>query len=171
MNKLITTLVCLFIFTAIGFSQTEWGAEGQHAFGKGANDNMLGGRYEGFNGKSSWSLGLTYNFSSEKSYSQYQGFGFYFGYRYGFKLTQNGNPFVGFRASFSFNNFAGKEKENGSTITPTFETGYHFIFGTHVFTTPAIGYGYSIKLTKPNNSLQEDEGSRFITGLALGYRF
>lgn len=171
MNKLIATLVCLFVFISAGFSQTEWGVEGQHAFGKDANDNMVGGRYEGFNGKSSWSFGLTYNFSSQKSYSQYKGFGFYFGYRYGFNLTENGNPFVGFRASFSFNNFAGKEKANSSTVTPEFEAGYHLIFGTHVFTTPSIAYGYNIKLTKPNNSLQEDEGNRFITSLALGYRF
>ncbi|HYM92765.1 MAG TPA: hypothetical protein VET23_01390 [Chitinophagaceae bacterium] len=173
MKKLITVLICLFVMTTIGFSQTEWGAEAQHAFGKGANDNMIGGRYEGFSGRSSWGIGLTYNFSSKKSYSEYKGFGFSVGYRRGFKYNTsgNGNAFFGFRASFSFANFAGKEKANGTSITPTFETGYHIIFGSHVYTTPSLAYGYEIKLNKENNSLHEDEGSRFIPGISMGYRF
>ena len=173
MNKLISTFICTCIFIAVSFSQsvTELGGEIQHAFGKGANDNMAGLRYEGFKNKSSWSIGITYNFSSKKSYSEYKGFGFYAGYRYGFSPKTHGNGFVGFRATFSFDNFAGKEKANGTSITPTFEVGYHAIIGTHIFASPALGYGYTIKLTKENNSLQEDEGSRFIPGIALGYRF
>jgi hypothetical protein len=173
MNKLIPTLICLFTFTNISFSQNtkELGGEWQYALGKGAKDNMAGARYEGFKNKSSWSIGFTYNFSSKKSYSEYKGIGFYAGYRYGFSPKKNGNAFAGFRAAFSFDNFAGKEKANGISITPTVETGYHFIFAKHIFTTPSVGYGYSIKLTKENNSLQEDEGSRFIPSIALGYRF
>lgn len=173
MKKSIIFTAILFVFVIAAHSQSvsELGAEAQHAFGKGANDNMIGARYEGFKNKSSWSLGLTYNFSSKKSYSEYKGVGFYAGYRYGFHPTTNGNGFVGFRAVFSFENFAGKEKANGSSITPTFEGGYQLLFGSHVFTTPSLGYGYSIKLNKENNSLKEDEGSRIIPGIAMGYRF
>ncbi|MBS1920596.1 MAG: hypothetical protein JST17_10115 [Bacteroidetes bacterium] len=175
MKKLTCFLTCIILFNAISFSQSIWelGAEAQHAFGKGANDNMIGGRYEGFSNKNSWSFGLTYNFSSKKSYSEYSGFGFYVGYRRGFSYSNsgNGNAFLGFRATFLFNNFAGKEKANSSSIMPTFEGGYQFIFGTHVYTSPTIGYGYEIKLSKDNNSLNEDEGSRFIPGISMGYRF
>ncbi len=173
MKKLVSFFIVIFIFTNPGFSQTELGPEAQHAFGKGANDNMIGARYENFHAKNSWSIGLTYNFSSEKSYSEYKGIGFYVGYRRGFSYNNsgNGNAFLGFRATFLFDNFAGKEKANGSSIMPTFEGGYQFLFGNHVYTTPSLGYGYEIKLAKENNSLQEDEGSRFIPGISMGYRF
>lgn len=173
MKKIIALLICLLAISCFGFSQTEIGAEAQHAFGKGANFNMIGGRYEGFSGRSSWSVGLTYNFSSRKSYSEYKGIGLYVGYRYGFSYNNsgNGNAFLGFRTTFLFNNFAGKEKVNSSSVMPTFEGGYQFLFGNHVFTTPSLGYGYSIKLSKDHNSLQEDDGGRFIPGISMGYRF
>ncbi len=173
MYKLITFIIGSFFFSIIGFSQTELGGEAQHAFGKGANDNMIGGRYEGFSNKNSWGIGLSYNFSSKKTYSEYKGIGFYVGFRRGFSYNNsgNGNAFLGFRATFLFQNFSGKEKANGTSFMPTFEGGYQFLFGNHVFTTPSIAYGYSIKLTKENNSLQEDEGSRFIPGISMGYRF
>jgi hypothetical protein len=45
------------------------------------------------------------------------------------------------------------------------------LFGNNFYTTPAIGYGYSIKLSKDYNSLQEDDGGRFIPGISMGYRF
>lgn len=173
MKKSLAILTCLFVFSNAGFSQTEIGAEAQHAFGKGANFNMIGGRYEGFSGRSSWSVGLSFNFSSKKSYSEYKGFGLYLGYRYGFSYNNsgNGNAFLGFRTTFLFLNFAGKEKANSSSVMPTFEGGYQFIFGNHVYTTPSLGYGYSIKLSKDYNSMQEDAGSRFIPGISMGYRF
>lgn len=173
MKKVLGFLICFLTISTLGFSQAELGVEGQHAFGKGANFNMLGGRYEGFSGKSSWSIGLSYNFSSKKSYSESKGIGFYVGYRRGFSYNNsgNGNAFLGFRATFLFNNFAGKEKINSSSIMPTFEGGYQFLFGNHVFTTPALAYGYSIKLSKDHNSLQEDDGGRFIPGISMGYRF
>lgn len=173
MRKVIGFFVCLFCFCVSGFSQTEIGAEAQHAFGQGASFNMIGGRYEGFSHRSSWGIGLTYNFSSKKSYSEYKGIGFYVGYRRGFSYNKsgNGNAFLGFRATFLFNSFAGKENSNSSSIMPTFEGGYQFLFGNHVYTTPSFGYGYSIKMSKDYNSLREDEGSRFIPGLSMGYRF
>ncbi|HWC54971.1 MAG TPA: hypothetical protein VG676_15400 [Chitinophagaceae bacterium] len=173
MKKLAVFFICIFVFTTIGFSQTEMGPEAQRAFGKGANDYMIGGRYETFHGKNSWSIGLTYNFSSHKSYSEHKGIGFYIGYRHGFNYNNsgNGNAFFGFRGTFLFNNFSGKERLNSTSVMPTCEAGYQVLFGNNFYTTPAIGYGYSIKLSKDYNSLQEDDGGRFIPGISMGYRF
>ena len=156
------------------YCQNPWelGAEYQRSMGQGYKKNMAGLRYESYNNKSSWSIGLTYNLSSKETYSQYRGFGIYAGYRYGFSSNnKNGNAFAGARINFSFENFEGKNKVNGLSITPAAEFGYHFIFAKHIFTSPCIEGGYTIRLTHINNSLQEDEGARFIPGLSVGYRF
>ncbi|OQY93985.1 MAG: hypothetical protein B6D37_09620 [Sphingobacteriales bacterium UTBCD1] len=175
MKKPAILFLTVLMSASTVFSQSisELGAEAMHAFGKGANDNMVGLRYEGFRNKNSWSIGLTYNFSSKKSYSEHSGFGLYAGYRRGFIYSSNGNSnaFLGFRAMFLFNSFAGKESYSSNYIMPVFEGGYHLIFMNHLYTAPSAGYGYAIKLSKDNNSLQEDEGSRFIPGVSLGYRF
>ncbi|MBS1621062.1 MAG: hypothetical protein JST10_02355 [Bacteroidetes bacterium] len=173
MKKVAALLICVFGLMTVCYSQTEFGPEVQHTFGKGASDNMFGLRYEGFRARNSWNIGLSYNFSSKKSYSQSKGIGFYIGYRRGFSYNNsgNGNAFLGFRSTFLFDSFMGKEKSKGSFIMPTFEGGYQFLFGNHVYATPAAGYGYKIKLNKEFNSLQEDEGGRFIPGISIGARF
>ena len=177
MNKLITILICLFAFSETSFSQNPWelGAEYQHPFGKGVSDNVLGARYEGFKNKSSWSFGITYTLAG-KSDGDKGGFGFYAGYRYGFSPSFNangngGNGYVGFRASFNFLGYEhGSKKGNDATITPTVELGYQFIIKTHTYFTPGIGYGYSMKLNSETDA-PNDEGSRFIPTVGVGYRF
>ena len=173
MIKQFFLFLCCCIITSTGFSQKPWelGGEYQRLYGQGYSGNRMGVRYESFSNKSSWSLGLTYNFSTKKSYSVSKGFGVYAGYRYGFSNSPNGNPFAGLRAYLSFESFEGKANVNGMTITPVAEAGYHFISGKHLFASPALGFGYCIRLTHENNSLQEDEGIRFIPGIAAGFRF
>jgi hypothetical protein len=160
------------IFSFTSFSQSIWelGGEYQHPIGKGASDNIAGIRGENYRNKSSWSVGITYNFAS-KSYSEYKGFGLYAGYRYAFGIKTKGNIFAGLRTTFLFTNFAGKERANGISFFPSAEAGYHFILKKHWFASPAVGYGYIIKMTRETNSLQEDEGGRIIPGISAGYRF
>ena len=174
MNKPIFLFVCSCTIGLAVYSQNPWelGAEGQRSFGQGYKKNMIGTRYETYNNKNSWSLGITYNLSSKETYSQYRGFGIYAGYRYGFgNNNKSGNAFAGARINFSFENFEGKSKVNGLSITPAAEVGYHIIFAKRFFASPCIGGGYTFRMTHINNSLQEDEGKRFIAGLSTGYRF
>jgi hypothetical protein len=51
------------------------------------------------------------------------------------------------------------------------EAGYHFVFGKRIFTSPALGFGYTIEMSQGFNSLNEDVGKRFIPSLSAGYRF
>ena len=172
MHKPITIAFYFLILTSVSFSQSLWelGAEYQHPIGRGASENIAGIRLENFRNKSSFSIGLTYNFAS-KSYSEYKGFGIYAGYRFAFAIKEKGNIFGGLRTTFTFINFAGKERVNSISFFPSAEAGYHFNLRKHWFAAPAIGYGYTIKLTKEYNSLQEDEGGRFIPSVSAGYRF
>jgi hypothetical protein len=172
LKKVIPIFFLLSIISSICYSQSLWelGGEYQHPIGKGASDNIAGIRTENYRNKSSWSIGLTYNFAS-KSYSEYKGFGLYAGYRYAFGIKTKGNIFAGLRAAFMFTNFAGKERASGVSFFPSAEAGYHFIFRNKWFASPALGYGYIIKMTKEYNSLQEDEGGRIIPSISAGYRF
>jgi len=68
-------------------------------------------------------------------------------------------------------NVDGKTNLNSFFITPFAEAGYHFMFAKSFYAAPSVGYGYSIKLTKEYNSLDEDVGKRFIPSLSAGYRF
>jgi hypothetical protein len=179
MKKTTFLFVTFLVFYSAANSQNIWelGGEYQHGFGKSANENIIGGRYEGFQNKNSWNLGITYTLPDKGWTGDKGGFGFYAGYRYGFNYTLNangngGNAFIGFRASFSFINYETRSKKGVSAIvTPTAETGYQFIFSTHGYTTPSIGYGYNIRLNSENDAPKTDAGSRFITGISLGYRF
>ncbi len=172
MYKLVSILFCFSFFIETCLSQSIWelGGEYQHPIGKGASDNIAGIRGENYRNKSSWSIGITYNFAS-KTYSEYKGFGLYAGYRYAFGIKTKGNIFTGLRATFMFTNFAGKERSNGISFFPSAEAGYHFIFRNKWFASPSVGYGYIIKMTKELNSLQEDEGGRIIPSISAGYRF
>ncbi len=163
------------IVTAI-YSQAqnpfELGAEYMRSLGQGYNNTIGAVRGETFRNKSSFSIGLTYHFSSAKSYSVSKGFGMYAGYRYAFGKIPDGNdPFLGARLMFSFENFEGKTSLNSLMFTPVAEAGYHFIFAKNFFAAPAFGFGYTIKITKEYNSLDEDEGKRFIPMVSAGYRF
>ncbi|HEX7844744.1 MAG TPA: hypothetical protein VF476_03025 [Chitinophagaceae bacterium] len=150
----------------------ELGAEYMRPLGRGYNNSIAGVRGETFRSKSSFSIGLTYHFSSSKSYSISKGFGMYAGYRYSFNDNADGkSPFLGARMLFSFENFEGKTILNSLLFTPIAELGYHFMFGDHIYTAPAFGFGYTIKVTREYNSLDEDVGKRFIPMISAGYRF
>ncbi len=173
MKKLFLAIFC-FGSGLITYAQNpfELGAEYMRSLGKGYNNTIAAARGETFRNKSSFSIGLTYHFSSAKSYSVSKGFGMYAGYRYAFSNTLEGNnPFLGARVMFSFENFEGKTSLNSLLFTPMAEAGYHFIFAKNFFAAPAFGFGYTIKLTKEYNSLDEDEGKRFIPMVSAGYRF
>jgi len=171
------TIIVIFI-AAIAVSakaQKPWelGAEYMRSIGKGFNSSIVGARYETFPSKSSWSIGLTYALSSKKSYSSYKGFGMYVGWRYAFAISSSGkgNAFAGLRIHGGFENFEGKTNLGSLMFTPMAELGYQMIFKTHYFASPSIGFGYKKKITKENNSLDEDEGGRILPSISAGYRF
>jgi hypothetical protein len=172
----ISILMILSITSLLSRAQKPWelGGEYMRPMGKGYSGTMAGARYETYSNKLSWSAGATYNFTpGSKSYSVHKGFGLFAGMRYGFSYSGSGkgNAFGGVRVHFLFENYEGKANINGLSIMPVLEGGYHFIFKTHLFASPAVGGGYMFRITHLNNSLQEDEGGRLIPGVAAGYRF
>ncbi len=174
MKRLITAIVSAVIITGTVLAQKpfEFGAEYLRYFGKGYNTSKVAARGETFNGKKSFSAGITYQFASKKAYSVSTGFGLYVGYRHAFGSNTNGNnPFGGARLMFSFENFEGKTRQNSILITPMIEAGYHLVFAKHIFTAPSLGFGYTIEFSQGFNSLDEDVGKRLIPSLSAGYRF
>ncbi len=172
--------ILLFFTTAlstVSFAQKpfELGGEYLRFMGKGYfNSAKAAVRGESFSNKSSFSAGITYQLGSKKAYSVSHGFGLYIGYRYSFSdkiITKGNSPFAGARILFSLENFEGKTSNNSLFITPWAEAGYHFIFAKHIYAAPAIGYGYTLKVSKDYNSMQEDDGPRFVPGISAGYRF
>ena len=171
--------ILVFLLLLIGFGLTskaqkpfELGAEYVKSLGRGYNNNIVGARGETFRSKNSFSIGLTYHFSSKKSYSTSRGFGMYAGYRYSFNDDVEGNTaFMGARVLFCFENFDGKTNLGSLLMTPSAEAGYHLMFADNFYAAPAFGFGYTIKVTKEYNSLEEDEGTRFQPMLSAGYRF
>ena len=166
-------LISLFIASsAHGQKRFELGPEYLRAFGKGYDNTKLAVRAERFSAKNSFSVGITYQLASKKSYSVSRGFGAYIGYRYSFSNSTTGSsPFGGARVLFSFENFEGQTSRNSLFITPWAELGYHFVFAKSYFAAPSIGYGYTKKMSRDYNSLNEDDGARFIPSLSAGYRF
>lgn len=150
----------------------ELGAEYMKPIGKGYKSNIGGLRYESFNNKTSFSIGITYHFAPKDAYGGFRGYGLWAGFRNYFgKSTTGSAPFVGARILFALENFDGKTSLGSLMFTPIAEGGYHLVFGKHLFTSPTIGWGYQKKLTKEYNSRNDDEGGRIIPGLAAGYRF
>jgi hypothetical protein len=174
MKKHFITILLILILAVSGFAQKPWefGGEFMKSIGKGFIGNIAGARYESFKNKNSFSIGLTYHFSGKNSYSSSKGIGMYVGLRHGFGNDINSsNPFFGIRALFSFENFDGKTSLNSLMVTPIAEAGYHFLFGKSLYTAPVLGWGYTIKITKEYNSLDEDIGGRFLPGISAGFRF
>jgi hypothetical protein len=167
---LTSTLTLAFISPA----QNPWelGAEYSKPIGKGYKSNITALRYENFGNKVGFSVGLTYHFSPRDAYGGFKGYGMFIGIRNYFGNNASGSaPFIGLRVLFAFENFEGKTSLGSLMFTPGAEAGYHFVFGKHIFTTPSIGYGYQIKITKEHNSRDDDVGGRIIPGLSAGYRF
>ena len=180
MKKLLYISSCIIILNATGFSQTasEYSAEYQHGFGKNFNEDMIGARYEGYSsmkGKSSWSLGITYNFSSThsgKETAKNNGFEFYAGYRYGLSYGISGNLYGGVRTSFTFSKNANGNKYN--LFTPSIETGYHYTsqdFGKGGCFTSNISFGYDLNIGNDEKAKSVHEGYVFTPGISIGYRF
>jgi len=172
--KRLILLFSIYILTLTSSAQKPWelGGEYMKPIGKGYKSNIAGLRYENFNNKTSFSIGITYHFSPRDAYGGFKGYGMYAGFRNSFGNNINGsNPFIGLRLLFAFENFDGKTSLGSLMFTPIGEAGYHFVFGKHIFTTPSIGYGYQIKVTKEHNTRDQDVGGRIIPGLAAGYRF
>ena len=169
----------LFILLFIAFSNTcisqkssELGVEHMRYYGQGFKSSTAGARYESYTNKSSWSIGLTYILPSKSTYGSSRGLGMYAGYRYGFGGGTGGNLFAGARVLFAFVNFDGKTNLNSLICTPMAELGYHFLFSSkkNIFASPSIGYGYTKKITKEFNSLDEDEGGRIIPSISAGFK-
>ena len=171
-NRLSFVLLTILSISSNAQNPWELGAEYLRPMGKGYKSNIVGPRYESFNNKTAFSIGLTYHFSPRDAYGGFKGYGAYIGFRNYFGNSITGSkPFVGARILFAFENFDGKTSLGSLMFTPIGEAGYHFVFGKHIFTTPSIGYGYQLKVTKEYNTRDQDEGGRIIPGLAAGYRF
>jgi hypothetical protein len=174
MHKQLLFIFAAMLITLCSYEQKpfEFGGEYIRAIGKGYDNAKAAVRGESFNTKHSFNAGITYQLSSKKSYSVSHGFGLYVGYRYYFSTTATGSsPFAGARILFSLENFEGQTRNNSLFITPWAEAGYHFVFAKHIFTSPSIGYGYTLKISKDYNSLNEDDGARLVPSLSAGYRF
>lgn len=168
---LISVVICMAICSGAQ-RNFEAGLEYLRGMGKGYNTSRAAVRGEEFSNKSSFSAGITYVLPSGKAYSVSKGLGIYIGYRYSLGNTLTGNAFFGgARVLFSFENFEGQTNQNSLFITPWAELGYHFVFARHYFAAPSAGYGYTLKISKNYNSLQEDDGARIMPSLSAGYRF
>jgi hypothetical protein len=175
MRRYLLLLCATLVFNHL-FSQDhfEIGPEYLKMLGSNYNSTKVAIRGESFSQgkKGSMSVGITYQLASNKSYSVSTGFGIFAGYRYAFSSNINGNsPFAGARVLISFENFAGKSRQNSILVTPLAEVGYHLVIGKHIFTAPAFGFGYTLQVTGDYNSLNEDVGKRFVPSLSAGYRF
>jgi hypothetical protein len=161
-----------------GSSIWELGGEYQYHCNHNLSQNNIGIRYDGFSGRSDWNFGVSYNIghNKNKDRSKESGIAVTAGYRYGFSYGAHGNLFAGARVHFEFDKWKdkdGKQQSKESVFVPQLEGGYQYLFGTagHVYGTPAIGYGYGIKLKSEGTESKGDEGGRFISGVSVGYRF
>ncbi len=171
-NLVILTLVLIVTCRSQAQNPSELGGEYSRPMGKGYKSNIGALRYENFNKKIGFSLGITYHFAPRDAYGGFRGYGIFAGIRNYFGNNEKGNlPFIGARLLLAFENFDGKTNLGSLMFTPSAEAGYHFVFGKHIFTTPTIGYGYQLKITKEYNSRNDDVGGRLIPGLSAGYRF
>jgi len=175
LRAIVLTLIPILMLSSVTIqcrAQNPWelGGEYMRPIGKGYKSNIAGLRYENFNDKNSFSVGLTYHFAAQDAYGGFKGFGMYAGYRYSFG-NNSSSPFIGLRTMFSFENFEGKTNLNSLMFTPVGEIGYHFVLGDSFFTTPSVGYGYTLKVTKEYNTRQDDEGGRIMPAIAAGFRF
>ena len=171
-NLFLFLVISAVTLTSSAQNPWELGGEYMMPIGKGYKSNIAGLRYETFNNKTSFSIGITYHFSPRDSYGGFKGYGMFAGIRNSFGDNISGSDaFVGLRVLFAFENYEGKTNLGSLMFTPIGEVGWHFLFGDHFFTTPSIGYGYQIKVTKEHNTRDQDEGGRIIPGLAAGYRF
>lgn len=171
-TSILVPLLLLISLSSRSQQLFELGGEVLKSYGKGYGTTKVAGRGENFNNKNSFSVGITWQLASKKAYSVSTGFGIFAGYRRAFGNNVKGsNPFGGGRLLISLEDFEGKTRQKSVMITPIVEAGYHFVFGKRIFTSPAVGFGYTIEMSQGFNSLNEDVGKRFIPSLSAGYRF
>jgi hypothetical protein len=154
------------------YSQSEYGLEYQHGFGKSYHSNSIGTSLERFdrNGKSWWQVVAHYTwdiFVSDKKTQGVSDFGISVGYRYGFSYGDHGNFITGLRITFSH------LFENEHTrFTPSAEFGYHYIFNHSLtnsgFLTPSLAFGYDLPIGKEKK--EDFKGTLFIPRLSGGFR-
>ena len=80
-NLLLIFLTSVLTLTAAAQKPWELGAEYMKPIGKGYKSNIVGVRYENFNNKTSFSIGITYHFSPRDAYGGFKGYGMYAGFR------------------------------------------------------------------------------------------
>src|SRR5215204_2152532 len=101
-NLLLFLLSSVLTLTATAQNPWELGAEYMKPIGKSYKSNIAGLRYENFNNKTSFSIGITYHFSPRQAYGGFKGYGMYAGFRQGFgHLNSGSNPFIGLRVLFA----------------------------------------------------------------------
>ena len=167
--------MCFCMAVAAVKAQSEYSAEYMHGFGKNFNENSIGGRYEGFNGRNSLGLGIHYTFSSfgkGKENAGSNGWGIYADYHYAFGYGLSGNLFSGIRASFTFSK--DRKGENYSAWTPSLQFGYHYTaqdFGKGGAFTSFVALGYDVKLNSAGKVKDNHEGVVLLPGITVGYRF
>lgn len=191
MQKLFVISFLLLLISVTTFSQVyntgtvttgskiwELGGEYQYNCGHNLSQHDIGIRYDGFQNRNNWNIGILFDCGHTKSKdgNKESGIGISAGYRYGFSYGNHGNLFGGVRATFEFDKWKdkdGKEISKETVFVPKIETGYQYIFGTsgHIYTTPSIGFGYGIKLNATGTETKADEGGRFIPSISMGYRF
>ena len=96
-NLLLFLLISALSLTSAGQNPWELGAEYMRPMGRGYKSNIVGLRYENFNNKTSFSIGITYHFSPRDAYGGFKGYGMYAGFRNSFgdntsKKSNRQNP-------------------------------------------------------------------------------
>lgn len=176
----IPAFIIFIFFCTPAFSQNPWelGGEYQYSCGRNLSQHDVGIRYDGFQGKNNWNLGIAYTFGNSKGKDGFKetGIALSAGYRYGFNYNPKSNLFAGIRATFEFDNWKdkdGKTVSKESVFVPKIELAYQHIYGDlgHIYTTPYIGAGYGIKMKAEGEEKNADEGYRLLAGVSAGYRF
>lgn len=169
MSKL-SLFIFIFIFNTV-YSQSEYGVEYQHGFGKSYNSNSIGGSFEKFNSNNgSWQIVVHYTwdvFHAEKKSQGIGDFGLSFGYRDRFAYGETGNLMGGIGTTFSHL----LEKDH-SKFTPSIEFGYNFLFDNFSeggFVNPSLAFGYDIPAGRKR--AEDFAGALFIARIGGGYRY
>ena len=173
MSKLIILSTLSALFCIAASAQTEFGIDYRYRGAKDFSQHSIGAGMENFSGKSSWTLGVNYNFSDfgfGKNADKGGGFGVFAGYRYGFSYGGSGNLFGGLDLQLTFNK--DNQDKSFTILSPSLEFGYHHTFnhfGKGAFASPAFGIGYNIQVGQ--NQENFDEGAFFQARTTIGYRF
>ena len=93
-NLFLFLLISALALTSAAQNPSELGAEYMMPIGKGYKSNIAGLRYESFNNKTSFSIGITYHFSARDSYGGFKGYGMWAGFRNSFGDNISGSDAI-----------------------------------------------------------------------------